>query len=99
METPYNIKEMASVKFQKSLLCAQMLDLNQLLTESLTTQSIKKLKAYLKEDALDLSKGWRLTGSKKSYNILKLRTDETLIEKYKDKIFYKERWIKNRLNR
>ena len=60
----------------------------------ITTQSIKKLKAYLKEEALDLSKGWRLTGSKRSYNILKLRTDETLIEKYKNKIFYKERWIK-----
>ena len=61
----------------------------------ITTQSIKKLKAYLKEDALDLSKGWRLSGSKKSYNILKLRTDEELIEKYKNKIFYKERWIKD----
>ena len=60
----------------------------------ITTQSIKKLKAFLKEDALDLSKGWKLTGSKKSYNILKLRTDEKLIEKYKNKIFYKERWIK-----
>lgn len=60
----------------------------------ITTQSIKKLKTYLKEDALDLSKGWRLRGSKRSYNILKLRTDETLIEKYKNKIFYKERWIK-----
>jgi len=60
----------------------------------ITTQSIKKLKAFLKEDALDLSKGWKLSGSKNSYNILKLRTDEKLIEKYKDKIFYKERWIK-----
>ena len=49
---------------------------------------------YLKEEALDLSKGWRLSGSKKSYNILKLRTDEKLIEKYKNKIFFKERWIK-----
>ena len=59
-----------------------------------TTQSIKKLKKHLKEEALDLSTGWHLTGSNKSYNISKLRTDEKLIEQYKDKIFYKERWIK-----
>ena len=51
-----------------------------------TTQSIKKLKAHLKEEALDLSKGWHLSGSKKTYNISKLRTDEKLIEQYKDKI-------------
>lgn len=59
-----------------------------------TTQSIKKLKSFLKEEALDLAKGWKLSGSNKTYNISKLRTDENLIEKYKDKIFYKERWIK-----
>ena len=59
-----------------------------------TTQSIKKLKAHLKEEALDLTKGWKITGSSKTYNISKLRTDKKLIEKYKDKIFYKERWIK-----
>ena len=60
----------------------------------ITTQSIKKLKGFLKEDVLDLSKGWRLFGSDKTYNIEKLRTDENLIELYKDKTFYKERWIK-----
>lgn len=59
-----------------------------------TTQSIKKLKAHLKDEALDLTKGWKLPSSNKTYNISKLRTDEKLIEKYKDKIFYKERWIK-----
>ena len=59
-----------------------------------TTQSIKKLKKHLKDEALDLTKGWKLPGSNKTYNISKLRTDEKLIEKYKDKIFYKERWIK-----
>lgn len=59
-----------------------------------TTQSIKKLKSHLKEEALDLTKGWKITGSSKTYNISKLRTDKKLIEKYKDKIFYKERWIK-----
>ena len=34
-----------------------------------------------------------LPGSNKAYNISKLRTDEKLIEEYRDKIFYKERWI------
>lgn len=60
----------------------------------ITTQSIKKLKSFLKEEVLDLSKGWHLFGNDKTYNIEKLRTDENLIEQYKDNIFYKERWIK-----
>ena len=60
----------------------------------ITTQSIKKLKSFLKDEALDLTKGWQLPGSNKTYNIEKLRTDEKLIEVYKDKTFYKERWIK-----
>lgn len=58
-----------------------------------TTQSIKKLKKHLKDEALDLTTGWHLTNDSKSYNISKLRTDEKLIEKYKDAVFYKERWI------
>ena len=58
-----------------------------------TTQSIKKLKSHLKNETLDLTKGWKLPGSNKTYNISKLRTDEKLIEEYRDKIFYKERWI------
>ena len=60
----------------------------------ITTQSIKKLKAHLKDDALDLTKGWHLPNEKRTYNISKLRTDEKLMEQYKDKTFYKERWIK-----
>ena len=60
----------------------------------ITTQSIKQLKGFLKDEALDLTKGWKLIGSDKTYNIEKLRTDEKLIEIYKDKTFYKERWIK-----
>lgn len=59
-----------------------------------TTQSIKKLKSHLKDDSLDLTNGWRISGSSKTFDISKLRTDEKLIEKYRDKIFYKERWIK-----
>lgn len=60
----------------------------------ITTQSIKQLKGFLKDEVLDLTKGWKLIGSDKTYNIEKLRTDEKLIEIYKDKTFYKERWIK-----
>lgn len=67
---------------------------NQQNRKFITTQSIKKLKHFLKEDCLDLTKGWHLPGSDKTYNIEKLRTDESLIEIYRDKTFYKERWIK-----
>ena len=59
----------------------------------ITTQSLKKLKSHLKEEALDLTKGWHLANEEKTYNISKLRTDENLKEKYKDKVFYKERMI------
>lgn len=53
----------------------------------ITTQSIKKLKSYLKQWAL-CSEDWLLSGSSKTYDITEL--DE---EKDKNKIFYKERWI------
>lgn len=59
----------------------------------ITTQSLKKMKSHLNEWALDLTKGWKLPGSTKSYNISKLRENEELIKKYYDKTFYKERWI------
>lgn len=54
----------------------------------ITTQSVKKLKKHLKEWALDPN-GWGFYNDIKTYDISNL--DE---EKYKDKIFYKERWIK-----
>ena len=59
-----------------------------------TTQSIKKLKAFLKEWSIDLTKGWKLSGCDKTFNISKLRDNDDLIKEYYDKIFYKERWIK-----
>ena len=59
-----------------------------------TTQSLKKLKDFISEWSIDLSSGWRLPGHDKTYNISNLKDDENLINKYYDKIFYKERWIK-----
>ena len=53
----------------------------------ITTQSIKKLKSFLKEWAL-ASNGWSLSGSQKNYDISNIEE-----EAYKDKVFYKERWI------
>ena len=54
----------------------------------ITTQSIKKLKKHLKEWALSKD-GWRLSGDNKVYDISDI--DE---EKFIEKTFYKERWIK-----
>lgn len=54
----------------------------------ITTQSIKKLKKHLKEWSLD-PKGWHLADNDKTHNIAQL--DEEI---YKDKCFFKERWIK-----
>lgn len=54
----------------------------------ITTQSIKKLKAHLKEWALD-PKGWYLDDDDKTHDITEL--DE---KKDKDQVFHKERWIK-----
>lgn len=53
----------------------------------ITTQSIKKLKAHLKEWALD-SRDWLLDNEKTKYDISELDED-----KYKEKIFHKECWI------
>lgn len=54
----------------------------------ITTQSIKKLKAHLKEWALN-PEGWHLADNGKTYNIRELDEKKDI-----EKIFYKERWIK-----
>jgi transposase len=59
----------------------------------ITTQSIKKLKKHLKEWALNPA-GWKLSGDSKKYDISKLEETEESKEFYKNKTFYKERWIK-----
>ena len=59
----------------------------------ITTQSLKKMKKHLKEWSLDLTKGWKLPGSDKVYDISKLRDDNELMKNFYDDTFYKERWI------
>lgn len=64
----------------------------------ITTQSIKKLKSYLKKWAL-AKDGWMLPGSPKTYDISKLdeMIDKASTEdkaKMLAQVFYKERWIK-----
>lgn len=56
----------------------------------ITTQSIKKLKKHLMEWALD-ENNWKLTNNSKKYTLNEINKNEEL---YKDKVFYKERWIK-----
>lgn len=58
----------------------------------ITTQSIKTLPDYLKEFALDPN-GWKLIGDDTIYNL-----DSLDPEKDYDKIFYKDRWIKEDLS-
>jgi transposase len=53
-----------------------------------TTQSIKKLKKFLKEWALD-SKGWRIAGSNQEVDLDEIRKLEN-----DERTYYKERWIK-----
>lgn len=52
----------------------------------ITVQSLKKMKGYLQEWALD-SKGWHIAGSDEEFDISALDGRE-----YHDTLFYKERW-------
>ena len=58
----------------------------------ITTQSVKQLPAYLKDFSLAAS-DWHLLGDSRTYNIDELDENE-----YYDKIFYKDRWIKEDLS-
>lgn len=61
----------------------------------ITTQSVKQLKEELKEWAFDKN-GWKLTNlPNKVIDITKLYEDESLADKWKDTVFYKEKWIKD----
>lgn len=54
----------------------------------ITTQSVKKLKKHLKEWSLNPD-GWHLPNDDKIYNITELNEEKDV-----EKIYYKERWIK-----
>lgn len=58
----------------------------------ITTQSVKTLPAYLKDFALDPD-GWRIAGSNRTYHLHELDEERDL-----NKIFYKDRWIKEDLS-
>ena len=58
----------------------------------ITTQSVKQLPEHLKEFALDPS-GWHIIGDATIYNIEEIDESE-----FYDKIFYKDRWIKEDLS-
>ena len=58
----------------------------------ITTQSVKMLPEYLKEFALD-PEGWHLIGDPDTYNINELDSASDY-----NKVFYKERWIKEDLS-
>jgi transposase len=58
----------------------------------ITTQSIKKLKAHLKEWALDPN-GWSLSTSDHIFNLDQVNTSLELTDMYRNSTFFKERWI------
>ena len=58
----------------------------------ITTQSIKKMKAFQKEWALS-SDGWHLPGKKEVFNLDTILADEALCKEYYLWTFYKEKWF------
>lgn len=58
----------------------------------ITTQSIKQLPAYLKDFALDPD-GWHLSGSAQTFNLNEIDANGDY-----DRIYYKDRWIKEDLS-
>lgn len=58
----------------------------------ITTQSIKKMKAFQKDWALS-PKGWHLPGKKEIFNLDEILASEQLCEKYYLWTFYKEEWF------
>lgn len=60
----------------------------------ITVQSIKKLKNFLMNWALE-PYGWKIPGiDDKTFDISNLEKSEELVKRFKDVTFYKERWIK-----
>lgn len=59
----------------------------------ITTQSVKKLKKYLRQWALATG-GWHLEGMSGTFDISDIDKSEEVLNKYRNCTFYKERWIK-----
>lgn len=59
----------------------------------ITTQSLKKLKSFLTEWALDPT-GWSMEGISAKYDLRNIESTDEIAASYRDKVFYKERWIK-----
>lgn len=55
----------------------------------ITVQSLKKMKGYLKDWALD-PEGWHCSGHQGDFNLDEIRNHP---EGWEDRIFYKERWV------
>ena len=58
----------------------------------ITTQSIKKMKAFQKEWALSMT-GWHLPGHSETFDLDIVLSDEEMKEKYYEWTFYKEEWF------
>jgi len=65
----------------------------------ITTQSVKKLKGYLKDFCFEKT-GWRTEGKSKLYSLSEIdelaENSQTIeeYEKYSNRVYYKERWFK-----
>lgn len=58
----------------------------------ITAQSIKKMKGFQKDWALS-HKGWKLPGSRESFDLDSILASEELRRNYHQSVFYKEEWF------
>lgn len=84
--TDAGLSSKANRKFNDKSLCGEQI------RSFITTQSVKQLPDYLKDFALDPD-GWHLIGDDRTYSLNEL--DES---KDYNRIFYKDRWIKEDLS-
>lgn len=59
----------------------------------ITSQSVKKMKAHIRQWCL-APDNWKIKGSRSTFNIGEIMSDEALKEKYYDTLFFKEQWVK-----
>ena len=58
----------------------------------ITAQSIKKMKGFQREWALS-PKGWHLAGTRGTFDLESILKEDSLCEKYRNSVFYKEEWF------